>query len=81
MQVGKVAAPAAGDQNLFADALGPLQHGHAASALAGFNGAHQAGRAAAENDYIETLHKKGKKPFTAKGAKGARQAENLRYDP
>ena len=53
MQVGKVAAPAAGDQNLFADALSALQHGHAASALAGFNGAHQAGRTSAENDYIE----------------------------
>jgi hypothetical protein len=53
MEIGKVAAPAAGNQNLFAEALGPLQHGHAPSALAGFNGAHQAGRAAAENDYIE----------------------------
>ena len=53
MQVGKVAAPAAGDQDLFADALGALKHGHAASAFAGFNGAHKAGRSGAENDYIE----------------------------
>ena len=53
MQVGEVAASAAGDQNLFSDALGPLQHGHAPSALAGLNGAHQTGRATAENDYIE----------------------------
>src|SRR5215467_9221090 len=58
MQVGEVASPAAGDQDLFADTLGPLQHGHAASALAGFNGAHQAGCSGAENDYVETLHKK-----------------------
>jgi len=53
MQVGKVAASAAGDQNLFADALSALQHGHAPSALAGLNGAHKAGRSAAKNDYIE----------------------------
>ena len=53
MLVSKVAPPATGDENLFADALSPLQHGHAASALAGFNGAHQSGRASAENDYIE----------------------------
>src|SRR6476469_1771225 len=53
MQVGKVAAPAAGNQNLFADALSALQHGHAPSALAGFNGAHQARRSGAKNDYVE----------------------------
>ena len=53
MQVGEVAASAAGDQDLFADALSALQHGHAASALAGFNGTHQPGGAGAENDYIE----------------------------
>ena len=59
MQVGKVAAPAAGDQNLFADTLSALQHCHAASALAGFNGTHQAGSARAENDYIELkLHER-----------------------
>jgi hypothetical protein len=53
MQVGKVAAPAAGDEDLFADTLGPLQDSHAPSTPAGFNGAHQAGRSGAENDYIE----------------------------
>ncbi len=58
VQVGEVAAPAAGDQDLFADALGPLQHGHAAPAPAGFNGAHQAGCSAAENDHVKTLHRK-----------------------
>ena len=31
MEIGEVAAPAAGDQDLFADAPGPLQHGHAAA--------------------------------------------------
>jgi hypothetical protein len=53
MQVGKVAAPAAGDEYLFADALGLLQHGDAASAFAGFNGAHKARCPGAENDDIE----------------------------
>ena len=53
MQIGKVAAPAAGNQYLFADALGALQHGHAPPALAGLDGAHQPGRAGAENDYVE----------------------------
>src|SRR6266853_4767557 len=53
MQVGEVAAPAAGDQDLLADLFSALQHGHAPSALAGFNGAHQARRAAAQNDYVK----------------------------
>ncbi len=36
MNIGEVAASAAGDQYLFADALRALQHGHAPSAFAGF---------------------------------------------
>jgi hypothetical protein len=53
VEVGKVATPAAGDQNLFADSLGPLQHGNATSAPASLNGAHEAGRSGAKNDYVE----------------------------
>ncbi len=57
MQVGEVATPAAGDEDLLADALGALQHGHATPAFAGFDGAHQPGSATAQNDYVERLLK------------------------
>src|SRR4051812_43172489 len=58
MQVGEVATPAAGDQNLFADALGVLQHRHVPTALARFDSAHQTGRTAAENQHIQVaLHR------------------------
>ncbi len=49
MQVGEVAAAAAGDQDFLADAIGVFEHGDAASAFAGGNGAHQAGRASAQH--------------------------------
>jgi len=55
--VGEITASAAGDQYLLSNALGLLQYYHATAALAGFHGAHQAGRSAAENDYIKILHK------------------------
>ena len=58
VQVGEVAAPAAGDQDLLADTLRALQHGRAPPAPAGFDGAHQAGCPGAENDYVKTLHMK-----------------------
>jgi len=40
MDVGEVAASAAGDEDFFADAVGVIEKGDAASALAGFDGAH-----------------------------------------
>src|ERR1035441_8597217 len=52
MQVGKVAAPTAGDQDFLADAIGVFQHGDAASALAGSDGAHQTGSASAQDHRI-----------------------------
>ncbi len=55
MQIGEVAAPAAGDQDLLADAIGVLEHGNSAAALARLDGAHQAGSAAAQDDYIEAV--------------------------
>ncbi len=55
MKVGEVAASAAGDQNFLAEPVGVFEHGDAAATLAGFDGAHQAGCAAAENDCIEGL--------------------------
>jgi hypothetical protein len=56
MQVGEVAASAAGDQDFLADALCALQHSHAPSAPARLHGAHQAGCAAAKNNHVITLH-------------------------
>ena len=55
MQIGEVATAAAGDEDLLANAIGVLQHGDPAATLAGFDGAHQSGCAAAENNYVEGL--------------------------
>src|SRR5450755_3582763 len=49
IQVGKVAAPAAGNQNLLADAIGAFQHSNTASALSGSDGAHQPSGASAQD--------------------------------
>ena len=54
-EVGEVAAAAARDQDLLADLVGVLQHQHAAPALAGAQGAHQAGGAAARDDDVVAL--------------------------
>ncbi len=55
MQVGEVAAAAAGDQDFFADTVGAFQDGNAATALPCLDGAHEAGRAAAENDDVKVV--------------------------
>ena len=55
VQIGEIAAPAAGDEDLLANAIGVLQHGDPAATLAGFDGTHQSGCAAAENNYVEGL--------------------------
>jgi hypothetical protein len=41
IQIGEIAASAAGDQNLFAGTLAALQNGHTAPAFAGFDGAEE----------------------------------------
>ena len=53
MQIGEIAASAAGDQDLLAQPVGVFEYGDAAAALAGLDGAHQASRAAAENQCVE----------------------------
>ena len=53
VQVGEIAAAAAGNQNLLAQSVGVLEDRDAASALAGLDGAHQARRASAENQCVE----------------------------
>ena len=55
MQIGEIATPAAGDEDLLADAIGVLQHGDPSPTFTGFDGTHQAGGPAAENDYVEGL--------------------------
>ena len=52
MQVGEIAATAAGDEDLLADTLGPLQHQYPASATTGFHRAHETGRAGAQDDHV-----------------------------
>jgi hypothetical protein len=52
VQVGEDAAASAGNQNLLADSIGAFEHYDAASALTGFDGAHQAGGACSEDDYV-----------------------------
>jgi hypothetical protein len=55
VQVSEVATSAAGDQNFLAEAIRVFENGDAASALAGFDGAHQAGCAATENESVEGM--------------------------
>ncbi len=52
VQVGEIAAAAAGDQDFLADSIGAFEHQNTPAALAGFNGTHQAGRAGSENDDV-----------------------------
>ena len=47
VEVGEVAAAAAGDEDLFADAIGMIENEDAAAALAGHDGSHQSGCACA----------------------------------
>src|SRR6266487_511763 len=55
MKVGEVAAATTRNQNLFADAPGALEHRHAPAPLPCFDGAHEAGRSAAENNDIKVV--------------------------
>src|SRR5580658_11380667 len=52
VEVGEIAAAAAGDQNLLADAIRAFQYQHTAATLAGFDGTHQPGSAGSENDDV-----------------------------
>jgi hypothetical protein len=67
MNVGEVAAAAAGDENLFAQAVGALEDGDAASTFAGFDGAHKAGGASAKDQCIETMNHLKQGPGSNKG--------------
>ena len=52
VEVGEVAASAARNENLLADALGPLQHSDGPPPLPGRERAHQSGRARAEHEHV-----------------------------
>ena len=56
MQVGEVAATAAGDEDLFAGLAGVIEHEDAAAAAGGGGGGHQPGGAGAEDDDVDLLH-------------------------
>jgi hypothetical protein len=55
MQVGKVAASPARNENLLAATVSMLEDGHPAPALASFDGAHQASSAASEDHDVEAI--------------------------
>ena len=52
MQIGEIAAAAAGNQDLLADSLGVFQQRNPPPATASSQGAHQAGCAAAQNQHV-----------------------------
>ena len=58
VEVGEVAAPAAGDENFFADAIAMFDDQHAPAALARLDGAHQARGACADHNHVELNHLK-----------------------
>lgn len=55
VNISEIASAAARDQNLLAQAVGVLEHGCAAAALAGLDGAHQAGSPASENYCVKGM--------------------------
>ncbi len=59
VEVGEIAPPAARNQDFLAQSVGALEHGDTAAALAGFDGAHQAGRAATEDECVEGMGHEG----------------------
>jgi hypothetical protein len=52
VQVGEIAAAAAGDQDFLADSIRAFEHQDAPAPLAGFHSTHQAGSAGPENDDV-----------------------------
>src|SRR5207244_4934498 len=55
MQVGEIAASAAGDQDLLADPRGAFKNNDAAATFTGFDGTHEAGRSGPQYDGIVSL--------------------------
>ena len=55
VKVGEIAASSSGDQDLFPDALRPLEHGDAPAALTGFHRAHQSRCTRSKNENVKAL--------------------------
>jgi hypothetical protein len=55
VEVGEIAASAAGDEDFFAETVGVVEEGDAAVVASGFDGAHQACCAAAEDECVERV--------------------------
>jgi hypothetical protein len=55
MDVGEIAASAAGNENLLAETVGVFKNGDAASTPTGLDCTHQAGCATSENQCVETI--------------------------
>ena len=56
LEIGEITAAAAGDENFLADSFAAFDYQDAPAAFARFNGAHQTGSAAAENNHVEMIH-------------------------
>ena len=81
VQIGEVAAPAAGDQDLLAGLARMVQHHHAAPAPPGGDCAHQAGGAGAEDDDIGGVHDSdcvGRSQGVVKGSETGEVASTVR---
>jgi len=63
MEIGKIAASAAGDQDLGADPVGMVEQQHSPTALAGSQGAHEPRRTGAQDDDVERLRCPGHSRF------------------
>jgi hypothetical protein len=53
MEIGKIAPPAAGQQDFLAHPVGVFDHQYPAAALPGSHGTHQTGGATADNNHIK----------------------------
>ena len=56
VEVGEIAAAAAGNENFFADAIAVFDDDNAPATLARLDGAHQPRGAAADDRYVEVNH-------------------------
>jgi hypothetical protein len=56
VEIRKIATATTGDEDLLADFFGAFEEHNAAAALSGFDGAHESGSAAAENNHVKVVH-------------------------
>jgi hypothetical protein len=56
VEVGEVAAPAAGDEDFLAGGVAMFEHSDTTAAAAGMDGAHESGGACAKDEYVDLGH-------------------------